>query len=184
MNSTFFFITNILKETNNYDIKIFIFKSILNNTIIIMTSNIGSEYIINSRTNDAVKNKEIILETLKKYFRPEFLNRIDEIVIFNFLEKEQIKSIVDIQINYLNKTLSNRKIKVELTNKAKEFLAEKGFDPDYGARPLKRAIQTYIQNPLSLKLLEGEFVEGDLIKINLDTSNSLKFEKIGTISEI
>jgi len=100
------------------------------------------------------------------------------------LEKEQIKSIVDIQINYLNKTLSNRKIKVELTNKAKEFLAEKGFDPDYGARPLKRAIQTYIQNPLSLKLLEGEFVEGDLIKINLDTSNSLKFEKIGTISEI
>jgi len=149
-----------------------------------MTSNIGSEYIINSRTNDAVKNKEIILETLKKYFRPEFLNRIDEIVIFNFLEKEQIKSIVDIQINYLNKTLSNRKIKVELTNKAKEFLAEKGFDPDYGARPLKRAIQTYIQNPLSLKLLEGEFVEGDLIKINLDTSNSLKFEKIGTISEI
>ncbi|MHA1328871.1 MAG: AAA family ATPase [Promethearchaeota archaeon] len=73
MNSTFFFITNILKETNNYDIKIFIFKSILNNTIIIMTSNIGSEYIINSRTNDAVKNKEIILETLKKYFRPEFL---------------------------------------------------------------------------------------------------------------
>ncbi|MHA1328872.1 MAG: hypothetical protein ACTSRH_16365 [Promethearchaeota archaeon] len=100
------------------------------------------------------------------------------------MEKEQIKSIVDIQINYLNKTLSNRKIKVELTNKAKEFLAEKGFDPDYGARPLKRAIQTYIQNPLSLKLLEGEFVEGDLIKINLDTSNSLKFEKIGTISEI
>ena len=153
------------------------------NTIIIMTSNIGSEYIINSRTNDAVKNKEIILETLKKYFRPEFLNRIDEIVIFNFLEKEQIKSIVDIQINYLNKTLSNRKIKVELTDKAKEFLAEKGFDPDYGARPLKRAIQTYIQNPLSLKLLEGEFAEGDLIKINLDTSNSLKFEKIGTISE-
>ncbi|MFX0012395.1 MAG: ATP-dependent chaperone ClpB, partial [Candidatus Hermodarchaeota archaeon] len=127
------------------------------NTIIIMTSNVGSQFILESRSQDEEKNTEMLQNILKQYFKPEFLNRIDEIVIFNFLKQEQIKDIVDIQIKQLNKTLAEHKIKLELTEKTKEFLAEKGFDPDFGARPLKRAIQNYIQNPLSLELLEGNF---------------------------
>jgi len=153
------------------------------NTIIIMTSNVGSQYILETRGKDQDKNRELIFSTLKNYFRPEFLNRVDEIVVFNFLERDQIKSIVDIQIKNLNKVLSDHKIKIELTDKAKDLLAQKGFDPDYGARPLKRAIQNYIQNPLSLKLLEGEFLEYDLIRIDVNKEQSFSFEKIGTIEE-
>ncbi|TFG03515.1 MAG: ATP-dependent chaperone ClpB [Promethearchaeota archaeon] len=152
------------------------------NTIIIMTSNVGSQYILESRGEDNEVNRELILNTLRNYFRPEFLNRVDDIVIFDFLKKEQIKKIVDIQIQNLNKTLAEHKLTVELTEKAKEFLAEKGFDPDYGARPLKRAIQDYIQNPLSLKILESDFVENDVIKIDVNKKNELIFEKIGESS--
>lgn len=143
-----------------------------------MTSNIGSQFIIESRGQDNQKNQEIIFNTLKQYFKPEFLNRIDEIIIFNFLEKSQIKNIVDIQITKLNKTLAEHKLKIVLTEKAKDFLAEKGFDPDFGARPLKRAIQNYIQNQLSLKLLEGEFVEGELIEVDLK-DQKISFKKVG-----
>ena len=150
------------------------------NTIIIMTSNVGSQFILDSRGQDEQKNQEVILNTLKQYFRPEFLNRVDEIVIFKFLKKEQIKNIVDIQIKKLNKTLSEHKIKLVLTENAKEFLADKGFDPDYGARPLKRAIQNYIQNPLSLKLLEGKFDEDDLIEVDFKNKD-VSFRKIGKI---
>jgi len=149
------------------------------NTIIIMTSNIGSQYILDSRNEDPVKNREMILKTLKNYFRPEFLNRIDEIVIFDFLDKYQLQEIVEIQIKNLNKILSAHKIQIVLTQKAKQFLSEKGYDPDYGARPLKRTIQNYIQNPLSLKLLEGDFVDDDIIQVNIDKNESLIFEKIG-----
>jgi ATP-dependent Clp protease ATP-binding subunit ClpB len=150
------------------------------NTIIIMTSNVGSQFILESRGQDDKKNQEIILNTLKQYFKPEFLNRVDEVVIFNFLKKAQIKNIVDIQIEKLNATLQEHKIKLVLTENAKEFLAEKGFDPDYGARPLKRAIQNYIQNPLSLKLLEERFSDEDLIEVDLD-NKEISFKKIGKI---
>ena len=150
------------------------------NTIIIMTSNVGSQFILESRGQDDQKNQEIILNTLKQYFRPEFLNRVDEVVIFNFLKKAQIKNIVDIQIERLNATLKEHKIKLVLTEKAKEFLADKGFDPDYGARPLKRAIQNYIQNPLSIKLLEERFSDEDLIEVDLD-NKEISFKKIGKI---
>lgn len=151
------------------------------NTIIIMTSNIGSQYILESRKDNKQENKELILNTLKNYFRPEFINRVDEIVLFNFLEEEQIKQIIDIQINNLNKVLSEHKIQIELTNSAKNMLAKKGFDPDYGARPLKRAIQNYIQNPLSLKILEGDINDEDLIKVDLNKHDALVFEKEGKI---
>ncbi|NHJ22465.1 MAG: ATP-dependent chaperone ClpB [Candidatus Lokiarchaeota archaeon] len=151
------------------------------NTIIIMTSNVGSQFILESRSQDEEKNTEMLQNVLKQYFKPEFLNRIDEIVIFNFLKQEQIKDIVDIQIKQLNKTLAEHKIKLELTEKTKEFLAEKGFDPDFGARPLKRAIQNYIQNPLSLELLEGNFLEGDIIRVSMDNKNKIKFEKAGQL---
>jgi len=149
------------------------------NSIIIMTSNIGSQYILESRGKGTEETKELILKTLSSYFRPEFLNRVDDIIIFNFLKKDQIKQIVDIQLRKLNKILSDKKIKLKLTNKAKEFLSEKGFDPDYGARPLKRAIQTYIQNPLSLKLLEGDFIEGDVLEVDYNNDNVFDFKKVG-----
>ena len=124
------------------------------------------------------------MKSLKSYFRPEFLNRVDDIILFNFLEKEQIKDIVDIQIKKLNKILKEHNIELEISGKAKEFLAEKGFDPDYGARPLKRAIQNYIQDPLSLKILEGEFADEDLIKADLNNHDALLFEKIGKLEKI
>jgi ATP-dependent Clp protease ATP-binding subunit ClpB len=149
------------------------------NTIIIMTSNIGSQFIMESRKKGEEETKELIMNTLKSYFRPEFLNRVDDIVIFDFLKKEQIKYIVDIQIDRLNKILTEHNIELELTEKAKEFLSEKGFDPDYGARPLKRAIQTYIQNPLSLKILEGTFIDDSIIEVDVNKKNELVFEKIG-----
>ena len=151
------------------------------NTIIIMTSNIGSQYIIESRGKDEEKNIELILRALKSHFRPEFLNRVDDVVIFNFLKEEQIKEVVDIQIRRLNKILSDKKIKLELTEKAKLFLSEKGYDPDYGARPLKRAIQSYIQNPLSLEILEGNFTENDIVEGDINTKNELIFRKIGEL---
>ncbi|MHA1491801.1 MAG: ATP-dependent chaperone ClpB [Promethearchaeota archaeon] len=147
------------------------------NTIIIMTSNIGSQYILDSRGRSDEKTQELILKTLRSYFKPEFLNRVDDIIIFNFLEKEQIKHIIEIQIRKLNKILSEHKIHLKLTEKATEFLSNKGFDPDYGARPLKRAIQTYIQNPLSLKILEGTFLEDDFIEVDVDNQNTLIFQK-------
>ena len=148
------------------------------NTIIIMTSNIGSQFILESRNEDQEKNRDLIMKTLRSYFKPEFLNRVDEIVIFNFLQEEQIKHIVEIQINNLNKVLVEHKIKIVLTTNAKEFLAKKGFDPDYGARPLKRAIQNYIQNPLSLKLLEGEFIDDDVVDIDINKQGDLIFSKL------
>ncbi|MFX1571754.1 MAG: ATP-dependent chaperone ClpB [Promethearchaeota archaeon] len=154
------------------------------NTIIIMTSNVGSKYILENRGKDEIENKELILKTLSNFFRPEFLNRVDEIIIYNFLEKDQIKDIVDIQIRNLNKTLLEHKIKIKLTERAKEYLSDKGFDPDYGARPLKRAIQSYIQNPLSLKMLEGEFNPDDLIEVDTNKKGDLSFIKIGTLNEV
>ena len=152
------------------------------NTIIIMTSNVGSQFILESRGQDEEKNSEMIFNTLKQYFKPEFLNRIDEIIIFNFLHEDQIKNIVDIQIKQLNKLLVEHKIQLELTENVKKYLAEKGFDPDFGARPLKRAIQNYIQNPLSLELLEGNFLEGDIIRVNIDNQNRIQFEKVGQLN--
>ena len=153
------------------------------NTIIIMTSNVGSQFILESRSQDEEKNSEMLQNTLRQYFKPEFLNRIDEIIIFNFLHKDQIKNIVDIQISLLNKTLVEHKIQLELTEKVKTYLAEKGFDPDFGARPLKRAIQNYIQNPLSLELLEGNFLDGDIIRVDINNQNKMQFEKIGQLND-
>lgn len=149
------------------------------NTIIIMTSNVGSDLILDFRGEDFQSKKELIFKQLRRFFRPEFLNRIDDIIIYDFLDKDQIKQIVDIQIKRLNDVLQEHGIQLKLTENAKEYLSERGFDPDYGARPLKRAIQEYIQNPLSLKLLEGEFLEGDIIEVDTGLQNGLIFNKIG-----
>ena len=107
------------------------------------------------------------MEALRATFKPEFINRIDEIVIFNALGPEEIKKIVDIQIGLLGKRLEASKITLEITDEARQFLANSGFDPVYGARPLKRAIQRLVQDPLALKILEGDLGEGDVARMDL-----------------
>jgi ATP-dependent Clp protease ATP-binding subunit ClpB len=135
------------------------------NTVIIMTSNIGSQWIM--ETEDEAKMREQVLNAMRQHFRPEFLNRVDETVIFRRLGREQIKAIVDIQLSHLMKRLEDRKIKLEVTEKAKELLANEGFDPAFGARPLKRTIQRLVQDPLSIRILEGEFKEEDSVRADV-----------------
>jgi len=135
------------------------------NTVIIMTSNIGSEFI----KDVAGKDEEVtekVFAALKAHFPPEFINRVDDLVVFHSLKKEQIASIVEIQLGKLESMLAKRKLSVKLTDAAKMFLADHGWDPLYGARPLKRAIQKYVQDPLSTAILEGKFPEGSTIKVD------------------
>ena len=115
---------------------------------------------------------------MRKYFKPEFLNRVDDIIIYNFLTKELIKDIVKIQINQLNKMLNEKKIKLVFSSKAEEFLGEKGYDPSYEARPLKRAIQTYVLDPLANQMLQDSFQEGDIINIDVKKNEQLIFQKV------
>ncbi|MHC1591280.1 MAG: ATP-dependent Clp protease ATP-binding subunit, partial [Candidatus Helarchaeales archaeon] len=147
------------------------------NTIIIMTSNIGSQLILEHHKTHEQLDEETIRKVLGTHFKPEFINRVDDIIVFNFLDKEQIKSIVDIQIRKLNKVLQDKKIRVELTDAAKEFLAERGFDPDFGARPLKRAIQKYLQDELAMALLRREFKEGDVVLVDAKGKDGLILKK-------
>ncbi len=138
------------------------------NTIIMMTSNLGSQWIHELGGKDPEEMKRRVMEVVRAGFKPEFLNRIDEIIIFNNLTREDIKRIVDIQMRHLRTRLEEKKMGIELTDAAKELLCERGFDPTYGARPLKRAIQKYIQDPLALKILEGAFAEDDSILVDVD----------------
>jgi ATP-dependent Clp protease ATP-binding subunit ClpB len=132
------------------------------NTIIIMTSNVGSRWIKDLGVEEA---RDKVMEELDRIFRPEFLNRIDEIILFRSLTKEDLLKIVDIQMRRLRALLDDRKMGLDLTEAARRHLAEVGYDPVYGARPLKRVIQRELQDPLALSLLRGEFDEGDMIRI-------------------
>jgi ATP-dependent Clp protease ATP-binding subunit ClpB len=144
------------------------------NTVIIMTSNIGSQFIMEDLPVDE-RNRRV-MEALRGHFRPEFLNRIDETIIFDRLTDKEITSIVDIQLKRLLKRLEAQNIRLELTDKAKKFLAKEGYDPAYGARPLKRIIQQQILNPLSVAILDGEFGEGDRIVAEVE-KDRLEFRK-------
>ncbi len=136
------------------------------NTVIIMTSNIGSKSLEMVDTRDREQVEKRVHEALRERFRPEFLNRVDEILIFNALTREDIRRIVDMQVEHLSGRLAERSIEITLTDEAKDLLAEQGFDPQYGARPLKRTIQRDIQDPLAMKLLDGEIKEGDVVKVD------------------
>jgi ATP-dependent Clp protease ATP-binding subunit ClpB len=138
------------------------------NTVIIMTSNVGSQWIYELAGKDNHEMESRVMDALRSTFRPEFLNRIDEIVIFNSLGTEEIKKIVDIQIAYLSKRLEANKMTLALTDRAREFLAKTGFDPVYGARPLKRTIQHMIQNPLAVKVLNGSIKDGDRVTVDVE----------------
>ncbi len=136
------------------------------NTVLIMTSNVGSQFIQEMGGKDSGETEKRVMDLLRSTFKPEFLNRIDDIVMFNTLGPEEIKEIVGIQIGLLSKRLEANKITLKLTDRAEEFLANTGFDPVYGARPLKRAIQRYIQDPLAVKILEGSVKEEDNITVD------------------
>jgi ATP-dependent Clp protease ATP-binding subunit ClpB len=144
------------------------------NTLIIMTSNLGSQAIKDFRRDFASMEREV-KTVLEGHFRPEFLNRIDEIIIFRPLEKESILRIVDLQFELLRRRLADRKINVEITDRAKALLADKGYDPIYGARPLKRTIQQEIQNPLAMKILAGEIREGQTARIDVGKAGAFTF---------
>jgi ATP-dependent Clp protease ATP-binding subunit ClpC len=150
------------------------------NTVIIMTSNAGVELIkresamgFTSRKDQTKTQKsnyedmqaKVMIE-VKKTFRPEFLNRLDEIIVFHELSEEQLRQVVDLLAKDLQKRLAERKLSVEITEKAKSWLAKEGYDPVYGARPLRRALEKYVENPLAVKVLGGEFKEGDTIIVD------------------
>jgi ATP-dependent Clp protease ATP-binding subunit ClpB len=146
------------------------------NTIIIMTSNIGSLEISEFAGKDEEKMRSKVMEVLRYHFKPEFLNRLDDIIIFHALDRDQIKQIVDIQIQRLNKRLAERKLMLELDDSARQMLANEGFDPAFGARPLKRAIQRLVENPFAMEILSGKFQPGDVVKMTAD-GNRLRFIK-------
>ena len=148
------------------------------NTVIIMTSNLGSQYIQDLADKDRKEMETLVAAALREAFKPEFLNRVDETIIFQKLGREEIKVIVDLQLDRLRRNLGGRKMALAVTDSAKIFLADKGYDPIYGARPLKRTIQRLIQDPLAVKILAGEFKDGDLVKIDC-RDDGLTFEHGG-----
>ncbi|MBN2055058.1 AAA family ATPase, partial [bacterium] len=141
------------------------------NTVIIMTSNLGSNFIQQLGANDYERMSDLVNRELRSTFRPEFLNRIDDVIIFRALGMEQIVQIVDIQLDEFERRLADRKLSVHIDRDAKELLAAEGFDPQFGARPLKRAIQRFLQNPLALRILQGDFKPGDTIHVGVKEGN-------------
>jgi len=151
------------------------------NAVLIMTSNIGSQYLIEAGTEQVTweQAETKVMELLRQAFKPEFLNRVDDIIMFRPLSHEDIAQIVDIQIKRVEKLLADRKLTLEVTPAAKQLLVAEGYDPVYGARPLKRAIQRLLQNPLAVAVLEGQYAEGDRILVDrAKDGNSLSFEKV------
>jgi ATP-dependent Clp protease ATP-binding subunit ClpB len=138
------------------------------NAVIIMTSNLGSQ-VIQEMAGEAnyARMKSAVLEIVGQHFRPEFINRIDDIVVFHPLGREHIRRIVDIQVGTLQKRLADREIGLELEDAARDLLGEAGYDPVYGARPLKRAIQQQLENPLAQRILKGEFAPGSTIRVGV-----------------
>jgi ATP-dependent Clp protease ATP-binding subunit ClpB len=147
------------------------------NTVLIMTSNLGSQVIQEMAGRDFDQVSEQVMEVLRNHFRPEFLNRVDEVIVFKPLTREQLTKIVDIQLEGLERRLAERKITLQVTPAARELLGERGWDPVYGARPLKRTIQRLVQDPLAMRILEAEFHDGDTIRVDAEGAG-LKFERV------
>ncbi|MCB1738905.1 MAG: AAA family ATPase, partial [Gammaproteobacteria bacterium] len=142
------------------------------NTVIVMTSNLGSHLIQEkAQSGDTRGMRSAVLDEVGRHFRPEFINRVDELVVFEPLKREQIRAILDIQLAGLNQRLESQDYTLELSEAARDRLAEAGFDPVYGARPLKRAIQQRLENPLAQSLLRGEFMPGTRIVVDADGEN-------------
>ena len=159
---------------------------VFRNTLVIMTSNLGTSeasrrpvgFVTDSAKDESSRLRTSIEEALRRAFRPEFLNRIDEIIIFDPLSSEQIRHIVDLMIQEVELRLEEHKVALSLSEAAKDWLADKGFDPVYGARPLRRAVQRYVENPLSREIIAGAFKEGDHVTVDV-TEDELTFSKAG-----
>jgi len=150
------------------------------NTVIIMTSNLGSQLIQElAGEENYARMKAAVMEIVGQHFRPEFINRVDEVVVFHPLALEHIRAIVEIQIGYLRRRLAERDMQLELDDAARSLLGEAGFDPVYGARPLKRAIQHQLENPLAQAILRGDFGPGESIRVTA-RDGRLAFETTGT----
>ena len=144
------------------------------NTLIILTSNLGGEILAKQEEgHDSGELRSQVMEIVRASFRPEFLNRLDEVILFHRLQRAQMGTIVEIQLSRLEKLLFDRKIDLKLDDAAKDWLAEKGYDPVYGARPLKRVIQRYLQNPLAMQILEGGIKDGDKVPVSAEGSDLL-----------
>jgi ATP-dependent Clp protease ATP-binding subunit ClpB len=149
------------------------------NTVIIMTSNVGSSFILERGTRDWAEIETVVTAELRRQFKPEFLNRVDDIIIFRPLGMAELDRIIDLQLRRLEQLLAERKMTIELVPEARRAIAEEGYDPSFGARPLKRAIQRLIQNPLALAVLEGRFGEGDHVVVGVGPNGEFTFEKAG-----
>jgi len=154
------------------------------NTLVVMTSNIGSpiiqEYFLDGRTEPGARQamEDKVMGELKRHFRPEFLNRVDDTIIFHSLDEAELERIVDIQLVRVLKRLEGQNLRLEVDAKAKAVIAREGYDPQFGARPLKRAVQDLILNPLSRRLLAGEFKPGEAIRVTVGADGALEFGKI------
>ena len=156
------------------------------NTVIIMTSNIGSPLILErAGASDWEAVEKTVLGELRRHFRPEFLNRVDDIIVFRPLDRTQIRHIVELQLDRLRRLLAERRIQLQITPAAADLIAAEGYDPAFGARPLKRAIQRLVQNPLAVKLLEGEFADGDTIIADVEPgSDHITFHRVGEAAAV
>jgi len=153
------------------------------NTLIIMTSNLGAEFLVNQAEGEQVNHvRDEVMAVVRAHFRPEFLNRLDDIVLFERLKRAHMAKIIDIQLARLTKLLSERKVTLELDEKAKNWLAEKGYDPVYGARPLKRTIQRYVQDPLADQILSGEILDGMRVTISAGSDRLLFRPALRTVA--
>jgi ATP-dependent Clp protease ATP-binding subunit ClpB len=147
------------------------------NTVIVMTSNLGSQVIQEMAGEENYdRMKAAVMEIVGQHFRPEFINRVDEIVVFHPLAKDQIRAITRIQLEYLRKRLADRNLMLRVSDAALDKLGEAGFDPVYGARPLKRAMQQQLENPLAQRILKGQFLPGDVVEVDV-SGGALQFEK-------
>jgi ATP-dependent Clp protease ATP-binding subunit ClpB len=142
------------------------------NSVIIMTSNIGSQFILDLGPGNEEQAERMVLDALRQTFKPEFLNRVDDVIVFHQLTREDLAAIIDLQLRHVRELLAGRGLSLDVTQEAREFLVQEGYDPSYGARPLKRAIQRNLQNPLALAVLEGEFGEGDVVRVGRSTDGT------------
>jgi len=144
-----------------------------------MTSNVGSSALFDLAGSDPERARKEAMEALRQAFRPEFINRIDDIVLFNPLGQEQLNKIIDLELVKVMRLLAERKVRIELTQAARERLVRDGYDPAYGARPLRRTVQRLVQDPLAMRILDGSVLPGDLVRVDIDpNSDSMRFERV------
>jgi len=154
----------------------------------VMTSNVGSSALFDLAGSDPERARKEAMEALRQAFRPEFINRIDDIVLFNPLGKDQLNKIIDLELAKVMRMLAERKVRIELTPAARERVVQDGYDPAYGARPLRRTVQRLVQDPLAMRILDGSVLPGDLVRVDIDPElDSMRFErmeqKVGQVSE-